>query len=86
MPATSPGGTEKPGPLSSRPAWRRGPENAMDCLPPRLAGTPMAVAQPESAGLDAWLVPYNAERPRLGYRNMGRRPAETVMSFDSQEG
>lgn len=36
--------------------------------------------------LDAWLVHYNTERPHLGYRNMGRRPIETVMSFISQEG
>ncbi len=36
--------------------------------------------------LDAWLVFYNTERPHLGYRNMGRRPIETVMSFVSQEG
>ncbi|WP_207802420.1 hypothetical protein [Rhodovulum sp. BSW8] len=28
----------------------------------------------------------NTERPHLGYRNMGRRPIETVMSFVSQEG
>jgi hypothetical protein len=32
------------------------------------------------ADLDAWLVHYNTERPHLGYRNMGRRPIETVMS------
>jgi transposase InsO family protein len=38
------------------------------------------------ADLDAWLAHYNAERPHLGYRNMGRRPIETVMSFVSQEG
>jgi transposase InsO family protein len=38
------------------------------------------------ADLDAWLVHYNTERPHLGYRNMGRRPADTVMSFVSQEG
>ncbi len=36
--------------------------------------------------LDAWLVHYNTERPHLGYRNIGRRPIETVMSFVSQEG
>ncbi|RWR04677.1 helix-turn-helix domain-containing protein [Paenirhodobacter populi] len=35
------------------------------------------------ADLDAWLVHYNTERPHLGYRNMGRRPVETVMSFVS---
>ncbi|WP_267931636.1 DDE-type integrase/transposase/recombinase, partial [Cereibacter sphaeroides] len=34
----------------------------------------------------AWLVHYNTERPHLGYRNMGRRPIETVMLFVSQEG
>ncbi|WP_242514315.1 integrase core domain-containing protein, partial [Rhodovulum sulfidophilum] len=38
------------------------------------------------ADLDAWLVHYNTERPHMGYRNMGRRPIETVMSFVSQEG
>lgn len=38
------------------------------------------------ADLDAWLVHYNTERPHLGYRNMGRRPVETIMSFVSQEG
>ena len=38
------------------------------------------------ADLDVWLIHYNTERPHLGYRNMGRRPVETVMSFVSQEG
>lgn len=38
------------------------------------------------ADLDVWLVHYNTERPHLGYRNMGKRPIETVMSFVSQEG
>lgn len=38
------------------------------------------------ADLDAWLIHYNTERPHLGYRNMGKRPIETVMSFVSQEG
>ena len=36
------------------------------------------------ADLDAWLVHYNTERPHLGYRNMGRRPWETVKLFVSQ--
>ena len=35
--------------------------------------------------LDAWFDHYT-ERPRPGYRNMGKRPIETVMSFVSQEG
>ncbi|WP_203583092.1 integrase core domain-containing protein [Ruegeria sp. PrR005] len=38
------------------------------------------------ANLDTWLIHYNTERPHLGYRNMGRRPIEIVMSFVSQEG
>jgi transposase InsO family protein len=38
------------------------------------------------ADLDDWLVHDNTERPHLGYRNMGRRPIETVMPFVSQEG
>ena len=33
------------------------------------------------ADLDTWLVHYNTERPHQGYRNMGRRPIETVDSF-----
>ena len=37
------------------------------------------------ADLDAWLVHYNTERPHLGYRNMGRRPWDTVSKFVSQE-
>jgi transposase InsO family protein len=28
--------------------------------------------------LDKWLVHYNTERPHQGYRNMGRRPIETI--------
>lgn len=31
--------------------------------------------------LDEWLRFYNEERPHLGYRNMGRRPIETVCLF-----
>lgn len=31
--------------------------------------------------LDAWLKFYNTERPHQGYRNMGRKPIETVMQF-----
>lgn len=30
------------------------------------------------ADLDIWLVFYNTERPHLGYRNMGRRPMDTI--------
>lgn len=36
--------------------------------------------------LDAWLIPYNTERPHLGYCHMGRRPIATVMSFVNLEG
>jgi len=28
-----------------------------------------------------WLVEYNTERPHQGYRNMGRRPIETVLQY-----
>jgi len=28
--------------------------------------------------LDAWLHQYNYERPHRGYRNLGRRPIETI--------
>ena len=31
--------------------------------------------------LDAWLVHYNTERPHQGYRNIGRRPIDTILSF-----
>ena len=30
------------------------------------------------ADLDQWLHHYNFERPHRGYRNMGRRPIETL--------
>lgn len=30
------------------------------------------------ADLDEWLAYYNTERPHRGYRNMGRRPIETI--------
>lgn len=34
-----------------------------------------------------WMsIDNNTERPHLGYRNMGRRPRETIMSFVRQEG
>ena len=39
--------------------------------------------------LDRWLLFYNTERPHQGYRNLGRRPIETVDLFlqpVSQEG
>jgi transposase InsO family protein len=33
------------------------------------------------ADLDAWLVTYNTERPHLGYRNLGRRPLDTIREY-----
>lgn len=33
------------------------------------------------ADLDQWLIHYNTERPHQGYRNMGRRPIDTVQLF-----
>jgi transposase InsO family protein len=31
--------------------------------------------------LDAWLTHYNTERPHQGYRNLGRRPIETIQQY-----
>jgi transposase InsO family protein len=36
--------------------------------------------------LDAWLAHYNTERPHQGYRNMGRRPIETIELFTTKSG
>lgn len=33
------------------------------------------------ADLDKWLAFYNTERPHQGYRNMGRKPVETINKF-----
>jgi len=33
------------------------------------------------ADLDRWLAYYNTERPHLGYRNMGKRPIDTVNAY-----
>jgi Integrase core domain len=33
------------------------------------------------ADLDRWLVHYNTERPHLGYRNMGKRPLDTINGY-----
>ncbi len=35
-------------------------------------------AEALQADLDAWLHTYNYIRPHRGYRNMGRRPHETI--------
>jgi hypothetical protein len=37
------------------------------------------------AELEASLHDYNYERPRLGYRNPGRRPWDTIRQFASHE-
>ncbi len=36
--------------------------------------------------LDTWLAFYNQERPHQGYRNMGRRPIDTVNLFLKERG
>ena len=36
--------------------------------------------------LDAWLAYYNHERPHQGYRNMGRRPIDTINLFLEERG
>lgn len=33
------------------------------------------------ADFDQWLVHYNTERPHRGYRNMGKRPIETITEY-----
>jgi len=33
------------------------------------------------ADLDVWLKFYNEERPHRGYRNMGKRPIDTINQF-----
>jgi transposase InsO family protein len=33
------------------------------------------------ADLDRWLVEYNTERLHQGYRNLGRRPMETIQLY-----
>ena len=33
------------------------------------------------ADLDAWLLYYNRERPHQGYRNLGRRPYDTIQQY-----
>ena len=39
--------------------------------------------EPLQADLDGWLVIYNTERPHLGYRNLGRRPIDTIRDYVS---
>ena len=51
---------------------------------PALHGKLFEGVEALQADLDAWLVPYNRERPHLGYRNQGRRPWETVELFVRQ--
>lgn len=31
--------------------------------------------------LDGWLIHYNTERPHQGYRNLGKRPIDTVNAY-----
>jgi len=33
------------------------------------------------ADLDTWLLHYNTERPHHGYRNLGKRPIDTVNAY-----
>lgn len=39
--------------------------------------------EPLQAELDAWLYHYNFERPHRGYRNMGKRPIDTITNATS---
>ena len=38
-------------------------------------------AEQLQADLDDWLDHYNTERPHQGYRNMGRRPLDTIETY-----
>ena len=33
------------------------------------------------ADQDAWLVRYTTDRPHQGYRNLGRRPIDTINNY-----
>ena len=35
------------------------------------------------AVLDRWLVHYHTARPHLGYRNLGKRPIDTVNAYST---
>jgi transposase InsO family protein len=37
--------------------------------------------EPLQEALDTWLIHYNRERPHRGYRNLGRRPLDTVTQY-----
>jgi len=39
------------------------------------------VYQALQADFDQWLIEYNTERPHQGYRNLGKRPIETILSY-----
>ena len=45
-----------------------------------------ASAQELQKDLDSWLEHYNIKRPHRGYRNMGRRPIETIELGKAQRG
>lgn len=46
-------------------------------LSPHLA----QVAASLQADFDRWLVEYNTQLPHQGYRNLGKRPIETILSY-----
>ncbi|MCU0647751.1 MAG: integrase core domain-containing protein, partial [Gemmatimonadaceae bacterium] len=37
--------------------------------------------EPLQTALDAWLIHYNRERPHRGYRNLDKRPIDTVNAY-----
>jgi len=48
---------------------------------PALRETFYASAEVLQADLDRWLVHYNTEHPHHGYRNIGKRPIDTVSAY-----
>jgi hypothetical protein len=65
----------------ARDQWVRGayqPDRPQRVLPGDLPGEVLRLGGRLQADLDKLLEHYNCERPHRGYRNMGRRPIETI--------
>lgn len=55
-------------------------------VPKAFRGKPYATVETLQAALDRWLVYYNTKRPHLGYRNLGRCPAEVIGQYLDEQG
>jgi len=54
--------------------------------PKAFRGKPCATVETLQAALDRWLVYYNTKRLHLGYRNLGRCPAEVIGQYLEEQG